>query len=205
MSAAWEIDTAFVDRDGTINADHPTGGWNASWDDITFLPRAKEAIRLLNDLGLRVFVVTNQRGIALGLMSAADVEEIHRRMALELAGAGATVDGFYYCPHDHGECDCRKPDVGLFRQAQRDFPDVDFPRSVMIGNAGFDMEAGRRIGARRIFIEEDGEDPGEVDLAVPSLWEAARALTERISPRPQTRERAASTRLPRSPGALWDR
>jgi len=203
--SAWEIETAFVDRDGTINADHPTGGWNASWDDITFLPRAKEAIRLLNDLGLRVFVVTNQRGIALGLMTAADVDEIHRRMALELAGAGATVDGFYYCPHDRGSCDCRKPDVGLFRQAQRDFPDVELARSVMIGNAGIDMEAGRRIGARRIFIEDETEEPGEVDLVVPSLWDAASSLAERVPPRPRSRDQGASTRLPRVPGAIWDR
>ena len=102
---SWQIETAFLDRDGTINADHPTGGYNANWDDITFLPRAKEAIRLLNDLGLRVFVVTNQRGVALGRMTAEDVEEIHRRMALELAGAGATVDRFYYCtPEVDSDC-----------------------------------------------------------------------------------------------------
>ena len=150
-------------------------------------------------------MVTNQRGIALGVLTAAGVEEIHRRMTLELAGAGATVDGFYYCPHDHGECDCRKPDVGLFRQAQRDFPEVDFARSVMIGNAGFDMEAGRRIGARCIFIEDEGEEPGEVDLVVPSLWDAASSLAERIALRPGSRMQAASTRLPRAPGALWDR
>jgi D-glycero-D-manno-heptose 1,7-bisphosphate phosphatase len=203
--SAWEVETAFVDRDGTINVDATEGGYIESWDELSFLPRAKEAIRLLNDLGLRVFVVTNQRGVALGRMSAETVEEIHRLMALELAGIGATVDGFYYCPHDYGECDCRKPDIGLFRKAQADFPDVDFSRSVMIGNTGIDMEAGRRAGSHRIFVGDETSDAGEVDLAVPSLWDAACALAERISPRPQARERAASTRLPRSPGALWDR
>lgn len=202
---SWEVETAFVDRDGTINADHPGGGWNSSWEQIAFLPRAKEAIRLLNDLGLRVFVVTNQRGIALGEMTAADVDEVHRRMALELAGAGAHVDGFYYCPHDKDSCDCRKPDVGLFRQAQRDVPEIDFARSVMIGNSDFDMEAGRRIGARCIFIEEDGMNPGAVDLAVPSLWDAATALAERIAPVPGRREPGPSTGPPRAPSALWDR
>ena len=202
---SWDVTAAFVDRDGTINADHPTGGWNYRWEEMAFLPRAKEAVRLLNDLGLRVFVVTNQRGVAIGEMTAADVEEVHRRMALELAGAGAHVDGFYYCPHDKDSCDCRKPDVGLFRQARRDVPEVDFARSVMVGNSDFDMEAGRRIGARCIFIEEDGTDPGPVDLVVASLWDAAVALAERIVPRPRPRTRGAETRLPRAPGAIWER
>src|SRR5207302_2049823 len=152
----------------------------------------------------RVFVVTNQRGVALGRMTAEDVEEIHRRMALELAGAGASVDGFYYCPHEVDSCDCRKPEIGLFLQAQRDFPEVDFARSVMIGNGGFDMEAGRRVGARRIFVEDEDQTPGKVEPVVPSLWAAANALSERIEPRPP-RERAPSTRLPRSPGAIWER
>ncbi len=203
--SAWEIETAFVDRDGTINVDATEGGYIESWDEFSFLPRAKEAIRLLNDLGLRVFVVTNQRGVALGKMSTGAVEEIHRLMALELAGIGATVDGFYYCPHDYGECACRKPDIGLFRKAQADFPEVDFARSVMIGNTGIDMEAGRRAGTRCILAGDETSDTGEVDLMVSSLWEAACALAERISPRPQGRERAVSTRLPRSPGSIWDR
>ena len=203
--SVWDVETAFVDRDGTINVDAAEGEYIESWDEFNFLPRAKEAIRLLNDLGLRVFVVTNQRGVALGRMSAGDVEEIHRLMALELAGVGATVDGFYYCPHDHGECDCRKPGIGLFHQAQRDFPEVDLSRSVMIGNTAIDIEAGRNAGSRCILVGDESGDAGEVDLAVPSLWEAARTLAERIPPRLQTRERAASTRLPRSPGSIWDR
>src|SRR5205085_3377298 len=142
------------------------------------------------------------RGIALGRMSAEDVEDIHRRLALELAGAGAIVDGFYLCPHDKGVCDCRKPGIGMFEQAKSDFPELEFARSVMIGNTWIDMEAGRRIGARTIYVDEL-EDPGEVDLAVPSLWDAATALAERIAPRPGMRDRPAPTGPPRAPGALW--
>jgi D-glycero-D-manno-heptose 1,7-bisphosphate phosphatase len=202
---SWELETAFVDRDGTINVDATEGDYIRSWELFEFLPRAKEAIRLLNDLGLRVVLVTNQRGIALGRMTAEAVDEIHRRMAQELAGAGATIDGFYLCPHDKGECDCRKPGTGLFQQAKCDFPQIDFGRSVMIGNTWIDMEAGRRVGARTIYVDEGREDPGEVDLVVPSLWEGASRLAERIAPRPGARERGASTGPPRAPGALWDR
>ena len=74
-----------------------------------------------------------------------------------------------------------------------------------IGNSGFDMEAGRWIGSRCIFVGEESSEVGEVDLAVPSLWHAANALAERTEPRPSRRERAVSTRSPRSPGPIWER
>lgn len=200
---SWDVTTAFVDRDGTINVDASEGDYIRDWGVFAFLPRAKEALRLLTDLGLRVVVVTNQRGIALGRMRLEAVEDIHARMGRELAGAGATVDGFYLCPHDKDVCDCRKPGVGLFEQARHDFPEIEFGRSVMIGNTWIDMEAGRRAGARTVFVDEGKEDPGDVDLVVRSLWEAASALADRVDPRP--RERALPTGPPRAPNALWDR
>ena len=153
--------TAFLDRDGTINAKAPEGEYVTSPAGFHYLPRAEDAIRLLAGAGWRVVVVTNQRGIALGRMTAGAVDEINRRL-LELP-----VAAVYVCPHEKGTCDCRKPGTGLFLQAQRDFPEIEFARSVVIGDAPSDMAAGEALGCRTILV---GEPP------LPSLWDAADML-----------------------------
>jgi histidinol-phosphate phosphatase family protein len=153
--------TAFLDRDGTINAKAPDGEYVTSPAGFHYLPGAEDAIRLLAGAGWRVVVVTNQRGIALGRMTAGAVDEINRRL-LELP-----VAAVYVCPHEKGTCDCRKPGTGLFLQAQRDFPEIDFARSVVIGDAPSDMAAGEALGCRTILV---GEPP------LPSLWDAADML-----------------------------
>ena len=91
-----------------------------------FLPHTKEAIRMLTAAGMRVVVATNQRAVARGLLSVAELTRIHANMCAELESAGATIHAVYYCPHDKGLCVCRKPNVGMFLQAQCDFPDIDF-------------------------------------------------------------------------------
>jgi len=100
-----------------------------------------------------------------------------------LAASGARIDGIYVCPHDVGECGCRKPAPGLFRQAQRDFPDVDFAQSVVVGDSWTDVEAGNAIGAVTIRVEAEPEAIHatsettrvglRVDAVVRSLAEAA--------------------------------
>jgi D-glycero-D-manno-heptose 1,7-bisphosphate phosphatase len=153
--------TAFLDRDGTINQKAPEGEYVTSPAQFHYLPGAEDAIRLLADAGWRVVVVTNQRGIALGRMTAAAVDEIHRHM-LELP-----IAAVYVCPHEKGVCDCRKPGTGLFLDAQRDFPEIDFGRSVVIGDAPSDLAAGDALGCRTILV---GSPP------LPSLLDAARRL-----------------------------
>jgi D-glycero-D-manno-heptose 1,7-bisphosphate phosphatase len=139
--------TAFLDRDGTINVKAPEGEYVTSWETFAFLPGAVEAIGLLRERGWRVVVVTNQRGVALGRMSLADVEDIHRRMR-----EAAPLDAIYVCPHERASCDCRKPGTGMFLQAQAEFPDIRFEQSVVIGDSDSDMEAGRRLGCRTIRV-----------------------------------------------------
>jgi len=158
------IPTAFLDRDGTINrkARGGSGSYITSWEDFRFLPGAIEAMELLRHAGWRIVVVTNQRGVALGTMTREQVDEIHRRMALL-----APIDAVYVCPHDEGECDCRKPEVGLFRAAQRDDPGIDFATSVVFGDAESDIEAGQRLGCRTVQV---GAPP------LPSLLRAVREL-----------------------------
>jgi D-glycero-D-manno-heptose 1,7-bisphosphate phosphatase len=118
---------------------------------------AREGIRRLNDEGWLVIVVTNQRGIARGSMTASDVEAIHERAQRELHEAGAHVDAFYYCPHgDDDRCTCRKPQPGLILRAAQDW-NVDLASSFLIGDDERDVEAARRAGVRALRMRSDGD------------------------------------------------
>lgn len=176
--------TVFLDRDGVVNEKMPEGRYVTRWEEFHLLPGVAEAIARLNRTGRRVIVVSNQRGVALGLYTAADVEAIHARLQQELAGQGAHVDAFYFCPHDTSGCDCRKPLPGMFYAAQRAFSGIEAPTSVMIGDSAVDVEFGRRLGMRTIFIDGDPErqKPGTqaagdaADARFGSLLEAVDAL-----------------------------
>jgi len=176
-----------MDRDGVVNEKMPEGRYVASWADFHLLPGVAEAIGRLNRAGLRVLVVSNQRGVALGLYSRADVEAIHARLQEVLKGRGARVDGFYFCPHQKGQCNCRKPLPGLFEQAVAEFPQIDAETSAMIGDSLSDIEFGRRLGMTTLFIDGDPErqKPGAqaageaADLRFPSLAAAVDALLEK--------------------------
>lgn len=161
------VRTVFLDRDGVINRKAAEGEYVAHWGDFHFLPGAEAAIAALNRSGRRVIVVTNQRGIARGRYTAADVEGIHAQLLLDLMAQGARIDAFYYCPHDKNECECRKPKTGMFEQAFRDFPEASVSTSVIIGDSLSDIEAAQKLGMRSIFIEGDPETqkPGAAKAA----------------------------------------
>ncbi|MBI3977220.1 MAG: D-glycero-beta-D-manno-heptose-7-phosphate kinase [Chloroflexi bacterium] len=139
----------FLDRDGTINEDVR---YLSRPEHFRLLPGAGEAIRLFNEAGWIVVVVTNQSAIARGLLDEPTLGLIHRRMVHELAAAGARVDAIFYCPHhpDDG-CDCRKPRVGLIRQAQQRF-DLDLSACWVVGDMPSDVELGRRAGCRTALV-----------------------------------------------------
>ncbi len=152
-----KLETVFLDRDGVINRKMPEGEYVTRWELFDLLPGVAEAIGALNRKGLRVLVVTNQRGVALGLYSAADVKRIHERLQAALAESGAHIDGFYFCPHDKRQCDCRKPGPGLFEQARTDFPEITPESSAIVGDSLSDMEFGLNLGLKTIFIEGNSE------------------------------------------------
>jgi D-glycero-D-manno-heptose 1,7-bisphosphate phosphatase len=146
--------TVFLDRDGVINRKQPDDDYVKTWEEFEFLPRAQEALLLLRRAGMRLVVVTNQRGVARGRLTESALQHIHARMQAELTAAGVVLDGIYYCPHDKGACDCRKPLPGLFRQARRDFPDIVFADSAVVGDSLSDLEAGASLGCRTVLIAE---------------------------------------------------
>jgi D-glycero-D-manno-heptose 1,7-bisphosphate phosphatase len=128
----------FLDRDGVINAVPPEGEYIRSWNEFRLLPEAVGWIRLFKAAGYLTIVLTNQRGIALGLYSEGDLQALHERMRAEMAAKGAVIDDIFYCPHQEGACDCRKPRPGLVLEAQRKW-DIDLSASLLIGDSKRDQ------------------------------------------------------------------
>jgi D-glycero-D-manno-heptose 1,7-bisphosphate phosphatase len=128
-------------------------------DQLHLLEGAAPAIRRLNDAGLRVLVITNQRGIALGRLTGEDLASIHAHLNRQLElESGAHVDDFFHCPHHIDTCSCRKPDVGLFLKAKERWPDVDLGASAMVGDSAEDIVAGQTLGMTSIRLGTDAPD-----------------------------------------------
>ena len=149
---------AFLDRDGTLNVDT---GYVHRPQDFRWVAGAPEAVRLLNEAGYLVFVVTNQSGVARGLYDEAAVKSLHRWMCDDLARQGAHVDEVRFCPH-HPQgtidalavhCDCRKPAPGMLHELiERWQPDT--ARSFILGDSPRDIEAGHRAGIQGRLVPE---------------------------------------------------
>lgn len=142
----------FLDRDGIINRKPSDGDYVKTWEEFDFLPGVNEAIKKLKDNGFLIVIVTNQRGIAKGLMTKKDLDKIHRMMKKELEKGNAHIDKIYYCPHDLSEkCKCRKPEPGMLKRAASDLK-IDLKNSWMIGDSESDIRAGKKAGCRTIII-----------------------------------------------------
>ncbi len=144
-----------VDRDGVLNKKMPRGEYVRFWKDWQWLPGAKEAVALLKRAGYEVIVVSNQAGIARGVMSTNDLAEIHGRMKAEIREAGGEIDAIYFCPHGWDEgCECRKPRAGLLFAAQRDFS-LDLSVTPFIGDDERDVQAAEAAGCPSLRVTEE--------------------------------------------------
>ena len=166
-----------LDRDGTLNRKPADGDYVTQVEELELLPGAASAVRRLNDAGIPVAVVTNQRGVALGRIEASELERIHAALAVSLARDGAHLDAIYHCPHEHGECQCRKPQPGLLLRAGVDFQ-VPLGDAVMVGDSDSDVEAGRRAGALTVQLVQPGAS-SLADLAAPDLISAVDLVLSR--------------------------
>jgi D,D-heptose 1,7-bisphosphate phosphatase len=181
---AIKFPAVFLDRDGTINEDV---GYLQDLKQLSLIPGAAKAIRMLNGCGFKVVVVTNQSGVARGYFPEEFVTQTHDYLRVLLRKENAVIDGFYYCPHHPAEgfppyrqiCSCRKPDTGLLLQAARDLH-LDLSRSYMVGDKIQDVQAGKKAGAKTIlvktgygrFIEENlsAEYVAAQDLFAAAQW-----------------------------------
>lgn len=177
---------AFLDRDGTIIHDTE---YLADPAEIVMLDGAAEAIARLNAAGLPVVVVTNQSGIARGLLTEADYERVRARLDEILAESGARVEATYRCPHhpDYtGPCECRKPGVGMYLEAARDLH-LDPARSYYVGDRWRDVAAAVHFGGRGYLVRGGACGPADLEHArrapnveiVDSLLEAVERMLAR--------------------------
>ena len=161
-------DAVLLDRDGTVNVKAPEGAYITAPDAVALLPGAADGIRRLNEAGVPVALVTNQRGIALGRMTEDDLAAVHARLQELLGATGACVDVIFHCPHDDGVCPCRKPGTLMLERARQHFGLPSLRNSVMIGDAESDVMAGLAAGARTIRLTASGAD-GRAHATAPSL------------------------------------
>jgi len=154
----------FLDRDGTI-VDDP--GFLRDPGLVRLLPGAAAAIARLNAAGFAVVVVTNQSGIARGLIQPAEYEAVERWIGRLLANEGARIDATYHCPHHpevDGPCDCRKPGTLLYRQAAADLR-LDLPACWGVGDRVSDLEPVRALGGDALLVRTGAGTSHEEDAA----------------------------------------
>ena len=163
----------FLDRDGVINVRLPDGRYVTKSDEFVFTDGAFDALRRLQKAGYLLVVVTNQRGIARGIMTEEDLADVHDHMIEGLAAEGVVLDAILHCPHERDAgCSCRKPLPGMIDEACR-IHAIDRSASIIVGDSVTDMAAGAAAGVGGIFVgSEDGDLPAGT-LTAPGLPEAA--------------------------------
>ena len=155
--------TLFLDRDGVIN-ERLLGNYVKSVEEFRFIPGVLDAIAHFSQLFGRIVVVTNQQGINKGLMSERNLNDIHRYMLLEIERHGGRIDAVYFAPQLTQEnSDMRKPRPGMGLQAKVDFPDIDFAKSVMIGDSDSDIIFGQTLGMITVKLDNSDESTSNPD------------------------------------------
>lgn len=167
----------FLDRDGTLN---PDPGYISNPDDFNIFPGVAEALTRLQKAEYLLILITNQSGIARGLISMEQLDKIHQKLQLQLAVSGARLDAIYYCPH-HPDfpyvdgltgCNCRKPAPGMILQAIKEH-NIDPACSFMIGDRSSDIKIGLKTGVTPVFIGSAPLTGYESVVTFPTLGAAA--------------------------------
>ncbi len=170
----WGIDgswTLFLDRDGVIN-ERNMNGYITQIEDFIFISDTVKSISRLSKFFNRIIVVTNQQGIGKGLMSERNVLEIHTYMCDEVHVAGGKIDKCYFAPNLKGaEDDMRKPDSAMAELAKMEFPEIEFEKSIMVGDTDSDMLFGKNLGMKTVRIRTEEPINVEADLTVMNLTE----------------------------------
>ncbi len=183
---------AFLDRDGTINEEQPVHRVS----NLTLIPGAVEAVKLLNDNNYCVVIATNQPAVAKGFTTEEEVKSVNSELVKILVEKGARIDAVYYCPHHpekghSGEnpeykitCECRKPGLAMFRKAEKKFKLKIGKDSIVIGDQTCDVQAGKNLGCRTILVKtgfggSDGKFAVQPDYVCENLLEAVKAVLKK--------------------------
>lgn len=172
--------TLFLDRDGVLNQEN-VGSYITDWSEFIFCEGVLPALKELSEIFGRIVVVTNQRGVERGIMTRKSLKDINANMIEEIHQAGGRLDRIYACTAlaetDHN----RKPNTGMGLQAKEDFPEIDFKRSVMVGNSPSDMEFGKRLQMHTVFLTTKYEPFALPHDLINEQFESLKAWTKTFS------------------------
>jgi histidinol-phosphate phosphatase family protein len=171
--------TLFLDRDGVIN-EEVVGEYVLHWNGFLFTKGALDAFKIFSEKFGRIIIVTNQRGVEKGLMTEEALLHIHNEMQKQIKSAGGRIDKIYYCTDLDDNCFNRKPNPGMALEAAKEFPEIEFSRSIIAGNKTSDMLFGRAVGMFTVFIASTNPEQAfphpDIDLSFASLSAFAQAL-----------------------------
>ena len=177
IDKTWSL---FLDRDGVINQE-VLGEYVLHTSQFFFYNETLQALEILNQYFGTIVIVTNQKGVGRGVMTQAHLDEIHDNMMKEVVITGGRIDKIYFAIDLDNDSPYRKPQTGMALHAQKDFPDIDFSKSIMAGNKITDMEFGRNAGMSTVFIAStnpETEFPHElIDARFNSLYDFAKQFS----------------------------
>jgi D-glycero-D-manno-heptose 1,7-bisphosphate phosphatase len=172
--------TLFLDRDGVINR-KLDNDYVKHTTEFEFIDGTLNALRILNSIFKRIVIVTNQQCIGKKIIFPEDLELIHQNMMYEIQYMKGRIDKIYHSPNLASENHpTRKPSIGMALQAKQDFPEIDFKKSIIVGDSMSDMEFGRNAGMTTVFISEVGKDDPLIDFNFKSLIFFAHGLSKAI-------------------------
>ncbi len=177
---SWSL---FLDRDGVINK-RIIGGYITNWEEFEFLPGVVEAVSIFSRYFKYIFIVTNQQGIGKGLMGEDDLNSIHKKLQNHFLENNGRIDAIYFCPDLATKNDnCRKPRISMAEKAKHDFPDIDFKKSLIVGDSVSDIQFGKNAGMKTVLHKSQEDVSIEADLKVESLLEFAEMLSKKTNDR----------------------
>jgi D-glycero-D-manno-heptose 1,7-bisphosphate phosphatase len=177
--------TLFLDRDGVINK-RIVGSYVRSWLEFEFLEGALEALSIFSSKFATIVVVTNQQGIAKGVMEEIDLIQLHEQMTVQIQANGGRIDNIYYSKgHESTNPPDRKPNIGMAKQAKIDFPKINFDNAWMVGDSVSDIEFGIRLGMKTALVQtkKDIDQKGLQRISKQINWkgESLRQFAEEIT------------------------
>lgn len=145
--------TLFLDRDGVINLHYPND-YVKNWSEFYFLEGSLHALQQLAHIFRRIIVVTNQQGVGKGLMKKDDLLYIHEEMQKEIRKSGGRIHSIYTATElaINDLKGMRKPGTGMAKQAKKDFPEIDYNKSIIVGDSVTDMQFGKAIGMFTVYV-----------------------------------------------------
>jgi histidinol-phosphate phosphatase family protein len=173
IDKSWHL---FLDRDGVINKKRPDD-YVKTIAELEILPGVLDAIKQLTQQFNKIFIITNQRGISRKIMTEKDLQTVHTHLLKQIETADGKIDKIYYCPHLRDDkCNCRKPNPGMGLQAKKDYPEIDFSKSIMVGDSLSDMGFGKNLGMTTIHISQDKINNSNIDYSFENLHDTANFL-----------------------------